>query len=267
MRDLSLTLLQADTRWHDPAGNRAMYGELIARAPKSDLIVLPETFLSGFSNAALHQAETMDGISVRWLAEMARQQNCTITGSLLIREGEQVFNRLIWMPPDAPVQFYDKRHLFRMAKEHERYGAGSERLIVTLAGWKICPLVCYDLRFPVFCRNRFATSAQASRDYDVLLFVANWPSARRLAWQTLLRARAIENLAYCVGVNRVGTDGNDLHYAGDSAVLDFSGSALIEASLQSQMLHCVLSFSALQNYRARFPAYLDADQFRLENER
>ncbi len=261
--ELSVSLIQADTGWHDPAGNQAMYGDLARSAPKSDLIVLPETFLSGFSNAALNQAQSMRDSNVHWLCDLASELQSTICGSLLIKDQGQVFNRLVWATPGLAPQFYDKRHLFRMAGEHERYGAGRDRLIVELNGWRICPMVCYDLRFPVFSRNRFSSVAQESRDYDALIYVANWPAARRYAWQTLLRARAIENLSYCIGVNRTGVDGNALAYAGDSAVLDFQGQVMAECGAQPQIITSVLSFDALTDYRARFPAYLDADQFEL----
>ncbi|NJR44275.1 amidohydrolase [bacterium] len=263
MRDLSLNLIQADTHWHDPAANREMYAQLARAAPAADLIVLPETCLSGFSNEALHQAEAMDGPNTRWLADLAAALNCTITGSFLVREAHQVFNRLIWMPPNGAYRYYDKRHLFRMAKEHERYGAGTTRLLVEINGWRVCPLVCYDLRFPVFSRNRFSGAEASSRDYDLLVYVANWPATRRFAWQSLLRARAIENLSYCVGVNRVGVDGNALEYAGDSVALDFTGQSLAECAQQPNTLHVRLSASKLAEYRRQFPAYLDADQFQL----
>lgn len=262
--ELRVSLIQADTRWHDPAGNQAMYGDLARSAEKSELIVLPETFLSGFSNAALDQAQSMQDTNVRWLCDLAVELQSTICGSLLIKDRGQIFNRLIWAAPGQPPQFYDKRHLFRMAREHERFGAGRARLIVELNGWRICPMVCYDLRFPVFSRNRFGSDAQESRDYDALVYVANWPAARRYAWQTLLRARAIENLSYCIGVNRTGVDGNTLAYAGDSAALDFQGQVMLECGAEPQIITTVLSFDALRDYRARFPAYLDADQFELQ---
>jgi len=263
VNDLRISLVQADTRWHDALGNQSLYGALIRAVPKSELIVLPETFLSGFSNTALDQAQTMQEANVRWLCDLANELDTVICGSLLIRDHGMVFNRLIWAKPKSSPQFYDKRHLFRMAGEHERYGAGRDRLIVELNGWRICPMICYDLRFPVFSRNRFHSADQASRDYDVLIYVANWPAARRYAWQTLLRARAIENLSYCVGVNRVGVDGNGLNYAGDSAVLDFQGQALIECGAEPQTANVTLSLSDLQAFRARFPAYLDSDNFEL----
>ena len=259
---LKVSLIQGATRWHDPAANREYYGALMNEARGSDLIMLPETFTSGFSNEAIHNAETMDGPTVAWLREQAKALDAAITGSVQLRVEGKVYNRLLFVTADGSVRHYDKRHLFRYAGEHERYAAGSERLIVELNGWRICPLVCYDLRFPAFIRNRYDRAAQRF-DYDLVLFVANWPSARRYAWQTLLRARAIENLSYCAGLNRVGNDGNNLHYAGDSAVLDFLGLPLAELGAQEQMLTVSLDRATLAAHRERFPAWMDADEFTL----
>ena len=268
MRALRVSLVQGATRWHDLAGNRDYYGALIAPlAGQSDLIVLPETFTSGFSNEAIHQAESMDGATVAWLRERARALGAAIAGSVQLRVGEsaaaKVYNRLLFVTPDGTVRHYDKRHLFRYAREHERYAAGGDRIVVEWCGWRICPLVCYDLRFPVYVRNRFDRDT-ARFDYDLVLFVANWPSARRYAWSTLLRARAIENLSYCAGLNRVGVDGNDLHYAGDSAVLDFLGQPLVELGAQEQVVTVRLGPAALAAHRERFPAWMDADAFELK---
>ncbi len=265
MQALRVSLVQGATRWHDAAANREYYG-VFARALKgqTDLIVLPETFTSGFTNETLHQAETMQGDSVAWLQTLAQEVGVTITGSMVIRDGGRCVNRLLWMRPDGTYEIYDKRHLFRMAKEHERYTGGNERLIAELNGWRICPQVCYDLRFPVWLRNRYDATSAGRFDYDLLLFVANWPAPRRHAWRTLLRARAIENLSYCVGVNRVGVDGNDLPYAGDSAALDFLGQPLAELGAQEQVVTVTLDPAALAAHRERFPAWMDADDFRIE---
>jgi omega-amidase len=264
MDDLRVSLVQADTIWHEPAANRAMYGELIAPlAGRTDLVLLPETFTSGFSNEALASAEDMQGPTVAWIRDQARRLDAVVTGSVQIRDGQGVYNRLLWATPDGGLKHYDKRHLFRMAREHERYAAGRERLTVDLKGWRVCPLVCYDLRFPVFIRNRYGVEAPERFDYDLLLFVANWPSPRRYAWQTLLRARAIENLSYVAAVNRVGTDGNGHPYSGDSVALDFLGQPLIEFGAQPQVATTTLSAAALAAHRERFPAQLDADRFDL----
>ena len=262
MRDLRVALVQASTVWRDAAANRALYGELArSLAGRADLIVLPETFLSGFSNDAVANAETMEGEGMAWLAALAREVDAVITGSLVMRVGDKVFNRLIWMRPDGSHAHYDKRHLFRMAAEHARYAGGAERVIVELHGWRICPQVCYDLRFPVWSRNRMG--ADGRLDYDLILYVANWPNPRRHAWRTLLRARAIENLSYCVGVNRVGTDGNNLTYAGDSVALDFMGEPLVELGEQANVVVATLSGENQQAWRVKFPTWLDADAFEL----
>lgn len=261
MDDLRVSLVQGDTRWHDPAGNRDYYAGLMAPlAGQTDLVLLPETFTSGFSNEALAEAETMDGPTVAWLREQAARLGAVVTGSVQVREGGGVYNRMLWATPEGGLSFYDKRHLFRMAREHERYAAGKVAITVELKGWRVRPLVCYDLRFPVFIRNRF----EAGRfDYDLLLFVANWPAPRRHAWRTLLRARAIENLAYVAAVNRVGTDGNGIAYSGDSAAIDFLGMDLADLDDQAQVRTVVLSAGALAAHRERFPAQLDADWFTL----
>ena len=262
--DLRVSLVQGDTRWHDPAGNRAMYAAMVAPlAGATDLVLLPETFTSGFSNEALKDAETMDGPTVAWIRELAASAGAAIAGSVQIRDGDGVYNRLLWATPDGGLRHYDKRHLFRMAKEHERYAAGRDPITVELKGWRIRPLVCYDLRFPVFIRNRHGAEAPGRFDYDLLLFVANWPSPRRYAWQTLLRARAIENLSYVAGLNRVGTDGNHLHYAGDSAVIDFLGHPVSECGDEDVVVTVTLQAKELAAHRERFPAMLDGDAFDL----
>ena len=264
MQDLRVSLVQGDTVWHDPAANRAMYADLVAPlAGQTDLVLLPETFTSGFSNEALASAEDMDGPTVAWMRQQAARLGAVVTGSVQLRVGEGVFNRLLWATPEGGLQVYDKRHLFRMAREHERYAAGRDRLTVELKGWRVCPLVCYDLRFPVFIRNRFDVEAPGRFDYDLLLFVANWPAPRRYAWQTLLRARAIENLSCVAAVNRAGTDGNGIAYAGDSVALDFLGQPQLEFGEGVHVGTTTFSASALAAHRERFPAHLDADRFEI----
>ncbi len=268
MQDLRISLVQGATRWHDPAGNREYYGDLIKPlANVTDLVILPETFTSGFSNDAIDKAEGMQGPTVAWIREQAASLNAAVTGSVQLRvdegEGAKVFNRLLWATPDGELQYYDKRHLFRYAGEHKRYAAGEQRLTVEWKGWRINPLVCYDLRFPVFTRNRYDVEREAALDFDLQLYVANWPAARAYAWKTLIRARAIENLCYVAAVNRVGVDGNQLEYSGDSAALDFLGQPLIETTGEEGVVSTVLSAEALAQHRARFPAMLDADRFTL----
>ncbi len=274
MNNLRISLIQGATLWHDPAGNREYYGELIAPLhDTTDLVILPETFTSGFSNDAIDNAETMDGPTVAWMREQAARLGAAITGSVQIRDeaaagssGEAstgVFNRMLFVTPDGTVHQYDKRHLFRYAREHERYAAGRERLTVEYMGWRICPLVCYDLRFPVYSRNRFDVERPGQLDYDLALYVANWPAARAYAWKTLLRARAIENLCYIAGLNRVGTDGNGIHYSGDSAVIDFLGHPVSECTDEEVVVTTTLQADQLAAHRERFPAMLDGDAFRI----
>jgi predicted amidohydrolase len=254
--NLRVTMIQAELAWQDPATNRR---ELAAHfrglAGHTDLIVLPEMFTTGFSMDAAALAEPMDGPTIGWLREESAAVGCAITGSLIVTEGGQHYNRLVWATPDGGVAYYDKRHLFRMAREHEHYASGNRRLTVELKGWRICPLVCYDLRFPVWSRNR--------GDYDVLLYVANWPSRRRTAWSALLRARAIENVCYVVGVNRVGKDGNGASYTGDSVALDFLGNVLGGDRGGDFVETVVFDRESLATFRRDFPVHLDADDFTL----
>lgn len=264
MQDLRVSIIQGETRWHDPAANREHYASLIAPLHgATDLVVLPETFTSGFSNDAIGSAEDMDGPTVDWVRAQAARLGAAITGSVQLRTQDGVFNRMLFATPDGDLKFYDKRHLFSFAKEHERYAAGHERVVVEWKGWRILLQVCYDLRFPVFSRNRLDVTQAAQADYDLAVYVANWPSARAYPWKTLLRARAIENLAYVVGVNRVGTDGNGLHYSGDSAVIDFLGHPVNECMDEEVVATATLNATELQAHRERFPALRDADGFSL----
>ena len=264
MQNLRVSLVQGATVWHDPAANRAYYGALIAPLRGlTDLVVLPETFTSGFSNDAIDRAEDMAGPTVDWMREQAAALDAAVTGSVQLRDGDGVYNRMLWATPDGALQHYDKRHLFRYANEHKRYAAGRARLTVEWKGWRINPQVCYDLRFPVFCRNRFDVERPGDLDFDLQLFVANWPAARAYAWKTLLRARAIENLCFVAGVNRVGVDGNGIAYSGDSAVLDFLGHPLSECTDAEVVTTTTLQAAELAAHRERFPAMLDADRFEL----
>lgn len=257
---LRVTLIQTELAWHDPAANRRRLEQrFTSLAGQTDLIVLPEMFTTGFTMEAESVAEIAGGPSVAWMREQAAQLGAVITGSIATKEGDKYFNRLIWMRPDGTHESYDKRHLFRMAHEQDHYAAGARRVIVELKGWKVLPLVCYDLRFPVWSRNRIGGEGA----YDLLMYVANWPDRRRYAWQTLIRARAIENLSYCIAVNRVGQDGTGANYAGDSAVIDYLGQPMTEASEQEFVTTMQLDKAALDGFRAKFPAHLDADEFQL----
>ena len=256
MRALTLALVQTATHWHDPAANRRRFDTWFAAVPETaDVIILPEMFSTGFTMASAAVAEAMDGPTVDWMRDAARLLDKVVCGSLVIAEGGRCFNRFVWMPPDGSSVVYDKRHLFRMAGEHSHYAAGTMRPVIRYRDWRILPLVCYDLRFPVWLRNR--------GDYDLLLAVANWPAARRLAWDTLLRARAIENLAYAAGVNIVGVDGNGVEYAGGTAVYGPDGAGLLESAADPGVYCVTLDGDGLNDFRARFPAWQDADPFTL----
>lgn len=259
MRDLSVTLMQTDTLWHDPAANRRVYAERFARlqAP-SDVVVLCEMFSTGFTMASREQAEPMNGPTVTWMLEQALRLDAVVCGSVVISDEGDCFNRFIWARPDGVLEHYDKRHLFRMADEQSHYAAGRERRVFSWRDWRICPQVCYDLRFPVFSRNR--------SDYDLLLYVANWPAPRTSQWLALLQARAIENQCYVAGVNRIGIDGNDVPYAGGSGCWDPLGRRVVEAGEAHQVLRVELDGGALGAYRSSFPAWMDADQFHIDGE-
>jgi len=259
---LKISLIQSSLHWHDIDANLAMLEEKIWQIGEpTDLIVLPEMFTTGFTNAAPELAEPMNSKTFRWMRQQAMQSKAVVTGSFIARDGKDLYNRLLWMQPDGTFDTYDKKHLFRMSEEHEIYSAGKERLIVKWKGWKICPLVCYDLRFPVWSRNiTFSDDALA---YDLLLYVANWPAARSQVWRTLLQARALENLSYCVGLNRVGEDGMQIAYNGQSLAFDFKGQIISDMQDQDTVTTIELSKSALTDFRKKFPAYLDADPFHL----
>lgn len=257
VNEINITLVQTPLHWQDPAANRQLLAEKLSRLEQgSDLVVLPEMFTTGFSMAAPELAETMSGPTLCWLAKQARKHQVVITGSLIITDQGKYYNRLIWMRPDGSYAHYDKRHLFRMAGEHDTFAPGQDRLIVGLKGWRICPLVCYDLRFPVWSRNQ-------DQAYDLLVYVANWPEKRSLAWKTLLQARAIENLSYVVGVNRSGEDGKGICYAGDSLVVAPDGNILCHQSHREPVKTVRLERRQLDAFRAGFPAHLDADSFQL----
>jgi len=259
VRDLRLTLLQTELHWQDAPANRDKFAGLIAEhAADSDLIMLPEMFATGFTMEAAQNSEPGDGESAHWMRDMAQTHDVYLTGSAVILENDRYFNRLFWASPDGDMRHYDKRHLFRMAGEHKKYSAGNERIIVRLGDWRICPLVCYDLRFPVWSRG--------VNDYDLLLYVANWPASRQSAWRTLLPARAVENLSYCAGINRIGKDGNNIAYEGDSLVSDYLGNLLGDAENKDTALKVTLSLDKLESYRDKFPAWKDADRFEINTD-
>jgi omega-amidase len=263
MQNLRITTIQTTLHWENPTANLAMLEEKISSInDPTDVIVLPEMFTTGFSMNAQALAEPMNFHTTRWMKQMAAKTGALILGSLIIKEENKFFNRLIWMEPSGDFYTYDKRHLFRMADEDKIYSAGKNILIMEWKGWRICPLVCYDLRFPVWSRNRFDNDSK-SLGYDVLIYVANWPAARSHHWQALLKARAIENLSYVVGVNRVGKDGKNVEYGGHTSITTAQGEEIYQAGSQEEIRTTELDAEALRNWRAKFPAYLDGDDFEL----
>lgn len=265
MRDLKITLIQSTLHWENVDANLKMFSDKIADIrEQTDLIVLPEMFSTGFTMNNKVVAETMQGKTVEWMKQKAKEKNCVVTGSLIIEEKKQFYNRLVWMTPGGKCKTYDKRHLFRYAGEEKYYSAGKKKLIVELNGWKICPLVCYDLRFPLWSRNKFNKKGEGQ--YDLLLYVANWPKRRNHPWKTLLMARAMENQAYVVGLNRVGNDGNNVSHSGDSSAINFKGEIISKTKAHEESIETVvLSKKDLEEWRKIFPAWMDADRFKVGN--
>ena len=234
MELLKLTLVQSRLHWRKPVDNRAHLESLVEMASDSDIVIFPETFTTGFLGENPAEVEDMSGETVSWMKGLSSKHDCVITGSAVIDDDGRK-NRFLWVEPDGSVQFYDKRHLMALAGEDQRYVAGNERKIFEFRGWRICPQICYDLRFPVWCRNR--------NDYDLLLIVANWPGSRIDAWSTLLKARAIENQCYVAAVNRVGSDGNDYEYPGASVVHDPLGETVLKLGQAEECGQAVISVS------------------------
>jgi predicted amidohydrolase len=254
-----ITLLQQPLAWQDAAANRAHFEALLAPLKgTTDLVILPEMFTTGFTMEPESHAEAAAGETRDWLLAQARALDAAVGGSVAVNEHGRYYNRFMLATPAGDYYHYDKRHLFRMGGEHRHYSAGSHALLVEWRDLRICPLVCYDLRFPVWARRR------PELDYDLAIYPANWPAARRYAWNTLLRARAIENQAFVAGVNRVGNDGKGIAHVGDSVVLDFTGQPLVELHDQARVVTVSLDTVALREWRDRFPAHLDADAFSLE---
>lgn len=303
MPPLTITLIQPDIAWEDKAANLGHYETLIGGIKeKTQLVILPEMFSTGFSMRPAGLAETMDGPTVAWMKQMAAQKKIILTGSLIIEEGGHYYNRLIWMLPNGQYGVYDKRHRFAYAGEDEQYTPGHRRLIASVNGWKVNLLVCYDLRFPVWSRQQrqdlpgpssnppsassphpsgpppssapFATALPSdpapppippvAPEYDLLIYVANWPERRSHAWKTLLQARAIENQVYVAGVNRVGNDGNAIYHSGDSMVIDPLGEVLYHTHKEESVFTCTLQREKLEEVRTRLPFWKDADQFHIE---
>ncbi len=265
MSSLTITLVQTILHWENKAANRQMLEEKInGLKDHTELVILPEMFTTGFSMNPDKLAETMEGETMQWMQRLSREKKIILTGSIIAQNdtgGEpDYYNRLIWMLPNGQYGMYDKRHCFAYAGEDEHFASGNRRLIASVKGWKINLLICYDLRFPVWARQQ---SRDGEAEYDLLVYVANWPERRCHAWKTLLQARAIENQCYVVGVNRVGTDGNDIYYSGDSMVIDPLGEVLYTKSGEEDIFTITLDKEHLQSVRERFPFLRDADEFRL----
>ena len=250
---MKILLLQSSLVWENPILNRQHFEEKINESADADLIVLPEMFTTGFTMNPKNIAETMQGETVLWLKHLAKSKNTALTGSLVIEENGKYYNRLLFVFPSGDIKHYDKRHLFTLAGEDKIFTPGNEKLIVDYKGWKICLLVCYDLRFPVFSRN--------TEDYEVLIYVANWPESRIFAWDSLLKARAIENMSYVIGVNRVGEDANENRYNGHSQVIDCLGNYIIAPSEEENVFSAELDKKALLETRQKFGFLNDRDSF------
>ncbi|HKR05680.1 MAG TPA: amidohydrolase [Bacteroidia bacterium] len=262
MKDLKVTIVQTKLFWENIPKNLEHFSEKLKaiRKNSTDLILLPEMFSTGFTMNAKNLAEKMNGSAMKWMQDAASAKNAVVCGSLIITEDQNYFNRLIWMSPDGTYKKYDKRHLFRMATENDIYKPGTEKIIVEIKDWRICPLVCYDLRFPVWSRND-----ALNKKYDLLIYVANWPEKRVYAWKQLLIARAIENQSYVIGLNRIGKDGNGFNHTGDSAAINFLGEKISKTKSSKESVETIsLSWKKLKEYRESFPALLDGDEFEIK---
>jgi omega-amidase len=266
MSSLTITTIQTNLHWEDKVANLNMLEEKInGIKEKTEIVVLPEMFSTGFSMRPEQLAETMEGESLQWMKRIAAEKKIILTGSLIIEDGQtgavapRYYNRLIWMLPNGQYGIYDKRHRFAYAGENEQFTAGSKRLIASVKGWKINLLICYDLRFPVWARQ----TSSAAPEYDLLIYVANWPDRRVHAWKTLLQARAIENQCYVVGVNRVGNDGHNIHYSGESMIVDAMGEVLYTKKEEEDIFTMTLDKDHLNSVREKLPFWKDADHFKI----
>ncbi|WP_340112434.1 amidohydrolase [Maribellus mangrovi] len=254
MQNLKITIIQPNIFWEDIQANLDKYKTIISGIHETDVIVLPEMFTTGFSMKIDKLKESMDGPGVSWMKQLAKEKQAAVVGSLIIDENEKVYNRAVWAFPNGSLSVYDKHHLYTMGQEADHYTAGTTKTIIEYKGWKFCPLICYDLRFPVWARN--------AEDYDVLIYMANWPSPRHHVWKNLLTARAIENQSYCIGCNRTDSDGTGLSYLGDSALVSPKGFAEFMGE-QELVQTFEISYSELHDFRKSFPLLNDRDQFKI----
>ena len=255
MEPIKITIFQAYLFWENVEKNLSNLSlRLSALKEKTDLIILPEMFNTGFTMNVEKCAETMKGPTMHWMYEHAKNYGCVIAGTLIIEEEGRYYNRFVWMSPDGNFVHYDKRHLFALANENDVFTPGNSRIIFELKGWRICPMICYDLRFPVWSRNTDGA-------YDLLVYTASWPDKRSAHWRALIPARAIENQAYVIGVNRVGYDGNEVYYSGGSMCIAPMGDVVYYKPEDEDLYTFTLNPGELQKTRERFPFLKDADQF------
>jgi predicted amidohydrolase len=267
MEPLKISLVQSPLVWENPNANIEYFDKHLQKAQVGDVVVLPEMFTTGFTMKPEKNSEKHEGAGLQWMKKKAIELNTHITGSICVEENGNYFNRLYFVNPDGTYQSYDKRHLFRMGSEQQHYTQGNKKLIVDVKGWKIFPLVCYDLRFPVWSRNKWSNEGQEA-DYDLLIYVANWPEVRSYAWKQLLVARAIENQAYVAGINRIGADGNIIMHSGDSTVLNPLGEIISTMKAHQEGVETViLDHTFLQGLRKKFPVGMDADDFEVKVQR
>jgi predicted amidohydrolase len=267
MSALTLSLIQTALVWESPSSNRDILEQKIRSLPKTEVVILPEMFTTGFSMDPYRLAEDMQGPTLHWMKQLAAEKKVILTGSLIIKEEDHFFNRLLWVLPNGQVGTYDKRHLFAFAGEDQHYTPGQKRFVASVNGWKVLLLVCYDLRFPVWSRQHMPFEAEQSPkpEYDLIIYVANWPERRNHAWKTLLQARAIENQCYVAAVNRVGLDGKGIAHSGDSMVIDPLGSILATSAHEEWTHTITLERAALDAVRQQLPFLRDADHFNIEN--
>jgi omega-amidase len=276
---INITLVQSELYWEDIDRNLTNFSEKLHNIKDNpDIILLPEMFNTGFTMSPGKYAEEENGRTMQWMKKAAKEKDCTIVGSLIIKENAQNLNRLIWMNKDGSYSKYDKRHLFRLGKENIYYSPGKDILIAELKGWKFRPLICYDLRFPVWSRNKISNQSSVvsnqsndlrlkTYDYDCLIYISNWPKSRTYAWKSLLIARAIENQSYAIGINRIGEDGNGVAHSGESLVVDYKGEIISELLTDAEDIKTVnLSYDELAEYRKKFAFALDWDKFTVNSE-
>ena len=266
---MKITTVQANLVWENKAANFKKFDDLLRGCHETDIVVLPEMFTTGFSMNPKPFAEPLFGETFEWMTQKAADFNAAITGSFICLDNGKYYNRLLWVQPDGNYVKYDKRHLFSLAHENAHYTEGGTRITIPWRDWQVCPLICYDLRFPVWSRNvsqsPFEKKETDINYYDLLLYVANWPQRRSHAWKSLLMARAIENQAYVIGVNRVGEDGNGVTHSGDTSVIDYAGEMLLQQSHTEGVQTTILSHSKLIEFRHKFGFLKDGDNFKINN--